>query len=369
LASIGHLAAGVGHEINNPLAIILGNITLSEDLLRDSGIPHEKISERFTKMKNAIQRIANIVKSLRTFARSDNNLVSLFDPCALAEETVEMLKELYIKEDVTLSFSGVKQPLMLNGNKGRIQQVMINLIMNAKDATIGKAKRNVDVFVSFESNEVKVVVADNGCGVPDHLKEKIFSPFFTTKEVNQGTGIGLALVSATIKEHHGRLELETKLDVGSKFIFTIPVVMDLSQPQVTSPLVSTKAKLSKIECTVMLVDDEPELRDVFQIMLSKICRNVIVAESAEAGLKLLQKGSVDLIISDIKMSGLDGFEFLELVRLNETISQPRFMFITGGIEISKEEQLIITEQTDGVLNKPISEEDVYKKLSELFNLN
>ena len=365
LAAVGRLSAGIGHEINNPLAIISGQISIVGDILKGSENVSAEVVERLNKMERAVSRIGNIVKTLRTFARSDEAL-SDFDPFELVFETVNIFKDLYLKDEVALTLTGNTKASFIHGDRGRVQQVLVNLISNAKDATVGVPNRKIDVSVSYEEGHIKLGITDNGCGIPDEIKEKIFEPFFTTKEINNGTGIGLSLVSTIIKEHEGKLELNSKIGAGSTFTIFFPVTFGQSVMLVDAQNGSMAAIQEKTHCNVLIVDDEEDLRDIFQFMLSKICSNVVVAESAKAGYDIVAQGKIDIVFSDIKMPVHDGFDFFRMIRQNKKIIQPKFVFLTGGVQMSEEELQIIKFQTDGLLTKPLVRDDVSKKIRELF---
>ncbi len=222
LATIGQLAAGVGHEINNPLAIIAGQIVVAEQMLKEAPNPDLRVLDRLKKIDHSVNRIANIVKGLRTFARSDDSQITYFNIMDPIQEIFDMLKDIYQKEGIQLSLQTDGSGSFIMGNRGRIQQVLINLISNAKDATEGKTERLVTIEVSGLNNEITIKIEDNGTGIREDLKEKIFEPFFTTKDPNKGTGIGLSLVNNIIKEHGGRIDVGTKLGHGSTFTLILP---------------------------------------------------------------------------------------------------------------------------------------------------
>lgn len=363
LASIGQLAAGVGHEINNPLSIISGHIKIAEQLLLNEGIDKNDLVDRFKKVNTAVTRIANIVKGLRTFARSDENLISRFDIYESLKESIDLLKEIYEKEGVELNLRGEKKLAFINGNRGRIQQVIVNLITNAKDATTGRDVRRIDVGIGYTQGMLKLTFTDNGSGIPERIREKIFEPFFTTKAAHQGTGIGLSLVSTIIKEHNGKLDLKTEIDKGTTFTITLPV--DYSSEDFLYPEQNQKTK-SQMECKVLIVDDEVDLRDILQFLFKKSCSKVLTTGDAKSALELIEKENFDLIVSDINMPEINGFTFLKKIRENIKITQPKFVFITGGVDFAEEQQMIVNKETSGILQKPFKENTVIDKLKELF---
>ena len=365
LATIGELAAGVGHEINNPLAILSGQLIILEQTLMKTIPLQDEVFVPLKKMDRALQRIDNIVKNLRTFARSDDLQISGFDLYNLAFETIEMLKELYSKENVELNFIGLNTVCLVEGYRGRLQQVLINLISNAKDATLGKETRKVDVIFSIDSNEVLIEVADNGCGVPDEIKESIFVPFFTTKEVNKGTGIGLSLISTIIKEHKGNLSFSSKEGEGSRFTFSLPIFFGEPVKVNSNLKLQNSVTHEKINCNVLIVDDEEDLRDIFKFIISQFCSNVKTASGAQEGHQIICESKIDLVISDIRMPGKDGFDFLRMIQENKNIITPKFVFITGGVNMT-EAELKMVEESDGLLTKPLIRNDAFNKIKKLF---
>ncbi|MGE3608054.1 MAG: PAS domain S-box protein [Bacteriovoracaceae bacterium] len=363
LASIGQLAAGVGHEINNPLAIISGQVSIIESFLESKEIQDQKILERLRKIDSSVKRISNIVKGLRTFARSDENQITEFDIFDLIQETVDMLKEIYAKESIEIKIIGDHKKSFIQGNRGRIQQVLFNLISNAKDATSGQALRLINLILSYTDDSLELVVEDNGKGIPKDLRDKIFEPFFTTKEINKGTGIGLSIVSTIVKEHKGRIEVHSKEGEGARFKVRLPVKFN----QLTIPSeISESHTHVKVNCSVLIVDDEVDLRESLAYLFSDFCKEVHLAESAEDAFPILKQKKIDLIISDIKMPGLDGFGFLKLLREDHSQSLPRFIFISGGVDMNEEQERIVQLHTDGMYAKPFEINVLFEKIKGLF---
>lgn len=218
LASIGQLSAGIGHEINNPLAIITGYLMKIKQSLKSHKEVDSVLLEDISKIEKASIRIEHIVKGLRSFSRADDESWEVFDFLNLTEESVLLLKEIYLQEGVVLDYFFETSNVMINGNRGRIQQVLINLISNAKDATKdNQSDRKIHLKSWTDDLYVYLSVADNGKGMDKKVQEKIFDPFFTTKEVNEGTGIGLSLVHNIVQDHEGHVSVESEPKMGSVF--------------------------------------------------------------------------------------------------------------------------------------------------------
>jgi PAS domain S-box-containing protein len=370
LASIGRLAAGVGHEINNPLAIIQGHLSMIESEMKLSNLDNKKIFERLGKVDLAIERIANIVKGLRSFSRTDDQPLSSFDIYQLISETCSMMKDIYIKEGIDFDFFGKNENVFVLGSRGRFQQVLVNLITNAKDATEGRENRKIKINFEIVGNEAKVTVKDNGQGISIDILDKIFDPFFTTKEVNKGTGIGLALASTIMKEHGGRIDVDSKLGNGATFTLTLPIQSGTSEFNLAKPEEKLEGNLLKsnvkINCRVLVADDEEDLRDILEHILKPHGIYVESVANGQLAYEALQKSDFDLVISDIKMPLLDGPKLLDKIRSDQDILQPKFIFITGGMDFDDDKLKNIILNTDGILAKPFHPKLIIEKLTELF---
>ncbi len=365
LASIGLLAAGVGHEINNPLTIISGQLFLLENYLIHSHRHDDEAKKRFIKINHSIERISNIVKGLKTFSRNDETELNQFNMPELIKETMDMLVDIYKKEGVDLTLTIDNKPCLILGSRGRIQQVLVNLISNAKDATLGKSERKIDLQLNSDGEVITISIADNGSGIPNDIKDKIFDPFFTTKEINKGTGIGLSIVNNIIKDHKGKIDLVTELGVGTKFIITLPQSQQ-SEFHETPEVSTNDKKVIKFKKTILVVDDEPDIRDFLNDVLSDFCENVILAADGLDAVGVLENKKIDLIISDIKMPKLDGFKLLDYTVNHFGEKRPKFLFISGGVDLTPVQDEMLSKFSHGVIEKPFNLDDIKRTIFELF---
>jgi PAS domain S-box-containing protein len=364
LASIGELAAGVGHEINNPLAIISGYLQNIENTLgKNEELDINSILNQMGKMGVAVNRIASIVKGLRTFSRTNSESHSYFNVTDSIGESLDMLKEIYEKDGIQLDFNlaGFENIEML-GNRGKFQQIIMNLIANAKDATASNAQRKLKLNMEIEGNQVAINISDNGSGIPENVKNKIFDPFFTTKEVNQGTGIGLSLVNNFVNEMKGKISFETS-SRGTTFSILFPFRRSSS----IEPVVKSSTQLTSYNANVLVVDDEDGIREILKIHLNDLSCNVVCAENAHIALEYLANDPTkfDLIISDMKMPDIDGPDFLRKVRNNHALRQPKFVFFTGGVSYDfKDKNNELNNLIDGHFYKPFTKESIMEVLSK-----
>jgi signal transduction histidine kinase len=224
LASIGQLAAGVGHEINNPLAVALGMSQLIKLQLEKTGHLDSGLNEKFQKINTAGERIAGIIKGLKNFSRQDGEETDVFNLNEIATETQSLYSDHFKRDQIQLVFNFSPEPLPVKGIRGQIQQVLINLMNNARDATEGCAVRLIEITTTRQDGDALLLVKDTGSGIPPEIQDQIFDAFFTTKPINQGTGLGLSLVSTMIQNHGGKISFTTQAKQGTTFKVSLPIV-------------------------------------------------------------------------------------------------------------------------------------------------
>lgn len=277
-----------------------------------------------------------------------------------------MIDEIYERDGIHITLKNtVHEKYVVNGNRGRFQQILMNLIANAKDATKGKKLRTINVSVRNENDKLIIEIADNGCGIPDSLKEKIFDPFFTTKDVNEGTGIGLSLVYNFIKEMKGTLSIDSKENEGTVFKIEIPVTV-LSPAQVQGQLKVQSQIQVKFDASVILADDEEEIRGLLTDILEDMGFEVAAVENGKKAFELYlgDPDKFDLVISDMAMPEMDGPTLLKNLRERVDIKQPKFIFITGGTNIDFSDDNKLKKYIDGHIFKPFYENEIIETLAQ-----
>ncbi len=221
MASIGQLAANVAHEINNPLAAIIANAQL---LLRDLSDADEDTLDSLKLIETAGDRAAKIVTNLLESARREKH--HEFEEISLNEtimDAVSLLRYEINQRSVSMHLDLEKNIPYIFAHKNQLKGVWINLLNNALGA-IESAQGRVSISTRYENKAFTVVFADNGKGISSEYRERIFEPFFTTKEAGKGTGLGLSVSLQAIKEHHGSIDFETEVGIGTKFIVVLPEI-------------------------------------------------------------------------------------------------------------------------------------------------
>ncbi|WP_224363452.1 two-component regulator propeller domain-containing protein [Hyalangium versicolor] len=341
MAAVGTLAAGVGHEINNPLAYIVSNLehaceeseTLSR-MAEGSEPLRERLREMQQVLREALQgadRVRRIVRDLKTFSRQDEDARGPVDLRAVMDSAAKMAAgELRPRAQLIREYAAdVPQ---VEGNEARLAQVFLNLIINAAQALPeGQPEKNEVRLVLKRGAEGQVVaeVRDTGCGIPPEVLGHIFDPFFTTKPVGVGTGLGLALCHAFITSMSGRIEVESQVGQGTVFRVTLPAS---SVPAPRAPVVSeARPPGEPARGRVLVVDDDPLVSAALRRTLARD-HQVEMLVSSQRALELLSspEGDFDVILCDLMMPEVTGMELhahLEAVRPDRA---RRMVFITGG---------------------------------------
>jgi signal transduction histidine kinase len=224
LASIGELATGIAHEVNNPL----NNIGLVVSNALDSlgaGKPAEVIVPWLQVVLEEVRRAAAIVAGVRSFGRtapSDFKLINVKDAIRNA---LALISEQFRSRHVQIQVDLPVDPVPIQGNQAQLEQVFLNLFINAGDAMEQAVERILTVSTDISSSTIVIIVRDTGCGIPDHALERIFDPFFTTKPVGQGTGLGLSISYGIIKEHEGDIRVHQEAAGGTSFIISLPTCL------------------------------------------------------------------------------------------------------------------------------------------------
>jgi C4-dicarboxylate-specific signal transduction histidine kinase len=210
LASVGEMAAGIAHEINNPLAVILGSSEQIDLYVSQQTPDIQKILKSNEKIQSTVMRISKIIRSLRGLARDgEKDPLVPFEFKAILEPCMEISRQRFRDEKVEFKISNHNPLLTVTGQEVQLSQVLMNLINNAFDAAItGPEPRWVQVDILEEEINLNIKVSDSGHGIPEEIRQRIMEPFFTTKPVNKGTGLGLSISKTIVESHQGHLFLE-----------------------------------------------------------------------------------------------------------------------------------------------------------------
>jgi len=326
LASVGELASGVAHEINNPLTGVIGYAHLlldRKDISQDIRHDLEIINE-------GAQRVAGIIRKLLTFARQQKPEQRFANINEIISTTLDLRTYELASNNIRVAFQPARDLPMTIVDSGQLQQVFLNLIINAEtEMKLAKGGGKLSIKTEQVDNTIRISFKDNGPGIAKENLEKIFDPFFTTREVGQGTGLGLNVCHGIITEHKGKIWVKSKLGRGATFIVELPIVTEDSQLVLLEPTVEEPKKVTKAK--ILVVDDEPVIRQFVSRVLSEEGHEVEAVDKAEDALERIKSKRYRLILLDIKMPGISGIELYKQFQEIAPSLMKRVAFITGDV--------------------------------------
>ena len=321
MSAIGQLIAGVAHDLNNPLASVVG----FSDFLAEVGDIPPQFAEPLQVIRQEAERAATIVKNLLSFARSQEGERKLQPIGPIIESTLALLRNQLManKVEATLEVDHGLPDVEVNGNQ--IKQVFVNLINNANQAIASDAPSGrIWVTAKRLREGVAVSITDSGPGMTEELAGHVFEPFFTTKGEGEGTGLGLSICQGIVKEHGGRITLDTKPGGGATFTVELPggARAPLAEPA-PAPVAAGK------RLRILVVDDEPYILYYMRATLESWGHAVEVASDGAYALERAIAGDFDVIICDLRMPHLSGREMYQKLARHDPRAAERIIFATG----------------------------------------
>lgn len=333
MAALGQLVSGIAHELNNPLAAIMGYA----QLLLGQGLMPAQLSEA-NKIYQEAERARRIVKNLLYFARENRPERTSVDINEIVERTLALRSYELKVENILVECELAPDLPKTMADPHQLQQVLLNLVVNAEQALLeGRGQGNVRIRTSHlpaagsatDPGRILLSVSDDGPGISPEIASRIFDPFFTTKPSGVGTGLGLSIVYGIVHQHGGEITFESQPGGGAKFLVELPVI----RPAEGSPARPSPASLDRAGTRapgrILVVEDEPTVAQLIADVLREEGHHVEAVLDSQDGLTKLSRGEYDLVICDLRMPRLDGPAFFDaLVRAGSPM-QKRIVFVTG----------------------------------------
>ena len=361
MAALGQTISGVAHELNNPLATVL---SWSERLAQRPTLD-TALRRGIETILGEAERAARIVRNLLTFARKRQTTRAMVDVNHVVRETLAL--RAYDQRVTNVSVidglaAGLPQ-VFADGHQ--LQQVLLNLVINAEQAMLSANGRGVLVVRSWhdaEQESVVLEVNDDGPGVPEDVQPKVFDPFFTTKEVGQGTGLGLTVAYAIVQEHGGRIRIESPAGAGASFFVELPVSGKL--PPGAPPTPRSEGPVNSVAgASILVVEDEAALATAVMDALHDAEYVADWAADGEQALAKVNAQAYDLVICDLKMPKLDGQTFYRSLSAAVPALSKRVVFVTGDVA-GTDAEAFLTESGCRWLAKPFRLGDLLKAVRE-----
>ncbi|WP_246660136.1 PAS domain S-box protein [Rhizobium sp. FKL33] len=374
LAALGSLLAGVAHELNNPLAIVLGQATLLREILEETeakDLDPKSLAARCGRIETAATRSGRILKNFLAMARQKKGERQPVDLERLLHDVVELLGYNLRSSDVAIeTVFGCCVPKVV-ADRDQLYQVIANLIVNAHQA-LDETRRDdkkIKITIGREPDKELVVIAveDNGPGVPPDIRNRIFEPFFTTKPEGFGTGIGLAISRGLILAHGGALDLESRDGPGSRFVIRLPA----STVPTFAPEAAHESKPAPTarRRTVLVIDDEADIRDLLADLLERQGFDCRAAAGGRQAMALISEGRIEpaAILCDIRMPNGDGPYVHQWLTENRSDLVRRLAFLTGDA-LSPSAAGLLAASGVPVLEKPFRGNELSHLLSTVIEV-
>ncbi|MDX8410214.1 MAG: response regulator [Mariprofundales bacterium] len=361
MEAIGTLTGGIAHDFNNMLAGIMGNLFLTRKKLDD----REGTLKRLDTIDSLCQCAAEMIKKMMAFGRNDMVQMQPLELNPLLKEIHKMMARL-LPENITFALHCSTEPLTVIGDATQLHQILLNLINNARDAVTGIDRQATitlalqpftpdEAFVDRHPDAKHCAFAhlqsqDNGCGADTETLQHLTEPFFTTKEVGSGTGLGLSMVDGAVAQHHGILELSSEPDQGMTIDIYLPLTNESGQAPKSETATSDDIIPGHGE-TILVVDDEIEVRNILHDLLINMGYQVVLGEDGQQAIELFNqhRHQIDLVIMDVvmpKMGGPDAYRQMQAIYANLPI------IFASGYERTKIPSELLSRSYQTCLHKP-----------------
>lgn len=351
MSAMGELLAGVAHELNNPLSVVVGHSLMLREDCQDP-----ETLRQVEKISQAAERCAKIVKTFLTMARQQPARMQKVDINEIIQTAIDVAQYGDKRDGVMLDYTPDPGLPKVCADPDQITQVFINLILNADQAMRdGETGQTITVSsrLADRGQEIEITVEDDGPGIPDKYHSRVFEPFFTTKDVGEGTGIGLALCHRIVRSHDGRITLSNGRSGGSVFTISLPLDVDSSAPSEPGKARETKGQTTRI----LILDDEGDVAELNAEILTRVGYQVDVFDHADRAADAMARGEYGLVLSDLNMPEVDGRGFFEIIKRDFPHLVSRTGFVTGDT-MGRASQTFLAEAKRPFVEKPVSPKEL-----------
>jgi len=368
LESVGRLAGGIAHDFNNMLSIILGY----SEMMQEDMMPDDPNYEPINEISAAANRSAKLTGQLLAFARKQTVSPQILDLNETIPRMMEMLHRL-LREDINLNFMPADTPCMVNIDPTQLDQVLVNLCINAGDAINGAGQISItaeNVFINDANigenldlpagRYVKLSVIDTGCGMDKNMIPNIFEPFFTTKEMAKGSGLGLSTVYGIVRQNNGSIDVSSQPGKGSTFTILLP---EHKKTADTGDSHRENKVLEKQNATILLVEDEASLLNLGRQLLEQLGYTVLATHSPKEALRISadHPDQIQLLITDVIMPEMNGHELAD--KLKKERPHIQCIYVSGyPAQVLSSEKIL--EAGTHFLPKPYKKEDLERMLKK-----
>lgn len=365
LTAAGQLASGVAHEFNNILAIIQGNAQIIKMDCDEKNI--EDIHKQIRSINEQIERGKKIVNDMLSLDRQHKINITIFNLSEMLDKILSS-QAYQIKLENIIVKKKYFSNLQLTADKSKIEQVLINIIINARHSMLAKGSGELIVSAEEKSNIIEIKISDTGSGMDDNTLKKIFLPFFTTKGARandsqhiKGTGLGLSVSNFIIEKHNGKINVDSKIGEGTVFTIILPLIENFSGKEECEQKKTNEISHEEKSLKILLVDDETELlKTLTKYLRQKKFTNVAAVSSGTEALNLINNNVFDVIVLDLMMPEISGKKIIEEIK--KTDNPAKIIVISGQIDIDESK---LDKEIYCCLQKPFNLENLNNILNEI----
>ena len=355
--ALGSMLAGIAHELNNPLSVVVGRAMLLQETLPEG--PH---AASIARIRSAAERCARIVKTFLRMARQEAPTRQRVRIDEVIRNAVDMTQYGMPAAGVDVSYDAADDIPEIPADPNQLVQVLTNLLVNARQALGDRPPpRWIRITTAMDEDErhVAVRVADNGPGIPCDIIARVFEPFFTTKPEGEGTGLGLSVSRGLVEAHGGTINVHAPEEGGTVFTIKLPLGDAMTAPEAET----TEPRRDLPACRILVVEDELEIADMLVEILSPLGHQIEVANSGRIALSRLDGARFDLVLSDLRMPDLDGAGLFQVLRDQDQELAARVIFVTGD-SLSDAARQFLADADRPVIEKPFTPEEVRRLVGD-----
>lgn len=366
LEAIGTLAAGVAHDFNNLLLAISAYTELARSSVNDNAEAFKALDG----IRQATQQATGVTKSLLTFSRRTHPEMVLLDLGHLVQDSTRMLRRI-LPANIEMKAELPAEPGLIRADATQIQQVLMNLVLNARDAMPSGGELTIRLAVTGPASAsedhpgtVRLVVADTGCGIPEEIRDRILEPFFTTKARGQGTGLGMAVVYGIVEGHQGQLHIESRVDEGTEVTLSFPRARRAGPSELVEG--AAEAVTAAAGETLLLAEDNPQVRELIASVLAQAGYTVLAVNDGEAAMRRFEEhtGDIALAVLDADLPRRSGMDCLEEMRRRK----PGLPVLVISGAAAPEEEVLMAPGID-FLPKPFGMPQLTAAVSRLLQIS
>ncbi len=358
LATLGEMAAGLVHELSQPLNIIRLTAEGALMLIERDKANQEFQTQQFAQIAEQCERTAEIIDDIRIFSRRDTTPIQVFDAALAVRSAIEVLDGQFRPDGIVVHLELPPGPLPVRGRRIQLEQVMMNLLNNAhhalrdsKDSMPADWSGEISVHAARRDDHVEIVIADNGPGLPETMKAHLFEPFFTTKEAGRGTGLGLSVSHGLITAMKGSLVLQDSR-AGACFVISLPLDLDAAGPVPLPALSPSLAQAGSGDAHILVVDDETTAAQTLARYLQELGYRVSIAGTGLEAWKLFSDDPADVVITDLRMPAGNGEQLVEKLRDYDPLLP--IVIVTGHLGATERVAANLEDDRCAVLKKPVA---------------